>query len=64
MTNLVPYLVVENPFANHSVHLLLINNNRFDTLISKDNSNTLSYSKIYEKVKRNSSQKQKKPVNK
>ena len=55
MTSPVLYLVAENPAANHSVHLLLTNNNHFDTLKQKDNSNTLSYSKIkkkdYKKIK-------------
>ena len=32
----VPYLVAENPTANYSVHLLLTNNNYFETLIPKD----------------------------
>ena len=49
MTSPVPYLVAENPAANHSVHLLLTNNNHFDTLKPKNNSNTLSYSKIKKK---------------
>ena len=46
MTSPVPNLVAENLAINHSVHLLLTNNNHFDTLISKDNPNSLSYSKI------------------
>ena len=49
MTSPVLYLVAENPAANHSVHLLLTNNNHFDTLKPKNNSNTLSYFKIKKK---------------
>ena len=36
MTNPVSYLVVENSAANHFVHLLLIDNNHFDTFIPKE----------------------------
>ena len=43
MTCHEPYLVAENPAANHSVHLLLTNNNHFETLIPKYNSSTISY---------------------
>ena len=49
MTSPILYLVVKNPIDNHSVHLLLINNNHFNTLIPKDNSKTLAYSKIKKK---------------
>ena len=49
MTSPVPYLAAENPAANHSVHLLLTDNNHFDTLIPKDNLSTLSYFKIKKK---------------
>ena len=66
MTSPVPYLVAENPAANHSVHLLLTNKNHFDTLTPKDNLSTLSYSKIKEKdykKKKNSSHKAKKTMN-
>ena len=43
-------LAAENPVANHSVYLLLTNNNRFETLILKDNSSTLTYSKIKKRI--------------
>ena len=49
MTSSVPYLVAENPAAKHFVHLLLTNNNHFDTLKPKDNLKSLSYSKIKKK---------------
>ena len=48
-TNPVLYWVSENPTTNHSVHFFLTNNNHFDTLKPKNNSNTLSYSKIKKK---------------
>ena len=35
MTSLINYFIAENPAAYHSVHLLLTNNNHFDTLIPK-----------------------------
>ena len=49
MTSPTPYLVAENPAVNHYVHLLLTNNNHFEFSIPKDNSSTLSYSKIKKK---------------
>ena len=49
ITRPVPYLVAENSADNHSVHLLLTNNNHFDTLKPKNSSNNLSYSKIKKK---------------
>ena len=35
MTNPIPYFVVENPTANHYVHLLLTNNNYFESWYQK-----------------------------
>ena len=49
MAHPVPRFVAENPAANYCVHLLLTNNNHFGTLIHKDNSGVLFYSKINKK---------------
>ena len=32
MTSSIPYLTAENEKANHIVHLLMVNNNHFNTL--------------------------------
>ena len=45
----VPYLVAEYPAVNYSVYMLFTNNNHYETLILKDNSRTLFYSKINKK---------------
>ena len=49
MTSPVANLAAKDPAVNDSVHILFTNNNNFDTLIPKDNSSTLSYSKIKKK---------------
>ena len=35
MTSSIPYLTAENEKANYTVHLLMINNNHFNTLKCK-----------------------------
>ena len=50
MTCPLPYLVTKNPDANHSVYLLLTNNNHFETLISKDTSSTLLIQKLRKRI--------------
>ena len=39
MTSSIPYLIAENVKANHTVHLLMVNNNHFNALNIKINAN-------------------------
>ena len=52
MTSSISYLTAENEKANHTIHLLMINNNHFNTLNVKNKSKFLHFQKVKKDYKK------------
>ena len=50
MTSSISYLTAENEKANHTVHLLMVNFNHFNTLNVKNKSKFLYFQKVKKKI--------------
>ena len=47
MTSPIPYLIAENNTFTHTIYLLLINNNHFDLLLIRGDSDKIDFKKIF-----------------
>ena len=53
MTSSIPYLIAENQRATHTVYVLMINNDHFNTLTSKNSNKFAKFDKIKKKEYKN-----------